>query len=414
VKGYLSKRALPIPLILTKPCDDLSLVVVIPAFREDKLTEVLADLRDCDPSGGAVEIIVLINHASGADPDTIRRNVIAFRDAHQWALRYSTTRRAFHILIHGGLPPKKAGVGLARKIGMDEAVRRFLSVNIPDGIIVCLDADCRVEKGYLSSIERFFIDKPGIEGCSIAFEHPTEGIDLDLRTAIIDYELHLRYFIEMQRWAGLPYAFQTVGSAMAVRAEVYCKVGGMNKRQAGEDFYFLHKIIERGRFAELNTTKVIPSPRPSDRVPFGTGRAVGELLASDVRLHTYHPDLFGFVKTLVLIAPELYHATNNSLREEVLSTLKPTLVEFLRRQGLPERLEEIQQNTATLEAFVRRFYRWFNAFLLMKYLHYARGHGYPDIPVKEACITLFDLSHGEWDGERVASEMLSVLRIRSE
>ena len=34
------------------------------------------------------------------------------------------------------------GVGLARKTGMDEAVRRFNAINNPEGIILNLDADC--------------------------------------------------------------------------------------------------------------------------------------------------------------------------------------------------------------------------------------------------------------------------------
>jgi hypothetical protein len=44
------------------------------------------------------------------------------------------------------------------------------------------------------------------------------------------------------------YAYHTVGSAMAVKAYQYVKVGGMNRRQAGEDFYFIQKLVHSGNF----------------------------------------------------------------------------------------------------------------------------------------------------------------------
>ena len=71
-----------------------------------------------------------------------------------------------------------------------------------------------------------------------------------------------------------------------MRAWAYVKQGGMNRRQAGEDFYFLQKISWLGPMTELANVIVHPSPRLSDRVPFGTGRAVGGFV-SNGRLTTY-------------------------------------------------------------------------------------------------------------------------------
>ena len=96
--------------------------------------------------------------------------------------------------------------------------------------------------------------------------------------AIALYELHLRYYLHSVRSTGYPHAFHTVGSAFAVRADIYCQEGGMNRRQGGEDFYFIQKVAQRGSWSECNETCVYPSPRPSDRVPFGTGPAVARLI----------------------------------------------------------------------------------------------------------------------------------------
>src|SRR4029434_9989987 len=100
----------------------------------------------------------------------------------------------------------------------------------------------------------------------------------EIYKAIAAYELHLRYYLQALRTAGFPHGYHTIGSSMAVRARTYMEQGGMNRRQAGEDFYFLHKLIPLGGFTELNSTTVYPLPRPSNRVPFGTGRAVSEWL----------------------------------------------------------------------------------------------------------------------------------------
>jgi hypothetical protein len=142
-------------------------------------------------------------------------------------------------------------------------------------VIACFDADCTCDPNYLAATENFFQSQPSAPGASIYFEHPLDG---ENREPIALYELHLRYYVEALRYAGFPHAYHTIGSSMAARADPYFKQGGMNKRKAGEDFYFLHKIIPLGGFGEINDTRVIPSPRASHRVPFGTGRAPAPLV----------------------------------------------------------------------------------------------------------------------------------------
>ena len=45
---------------------------------------------------------------------------------------------------------------------------------------------------------------------------------------------------------------------------------------------------------------------------------------------------------------------------------------------------EIKAHTSNKLNFEKRLSRWFDAFLLMKYMHFARNHYYPDVDVKEA------------------------------
>ena len=67
------------------------------------------------------------------------------------------------------------------------------------------------------------------------------------REAIMKYELYLRYYRLALEYTGHPHAYHCIGSAFAVRTLDYVAQGGMNKRQAGEDFYFLQKLIATGR-----------------------------------------------------------------------------------------------------------------------------------------------------------------------
>ena len=137
----------------------------------------------------------------------------------------------------------------------------------------------RCETNYFTAIESVLDTFPNTRGINIYFEHPVSGTEYPetVYRGIILYEMHLRYVNLMTRFTGFPHAYHTVGSCFGVRAESYAREGGMNRKKAGEDFYFLHKIIPLGEFREINSTCVIPSPRESDRVPFGTGACHKEI-----------------------------------------------------------------------------------------------------------------------------------------
>ena len=270
------------------------------------------------------------------------------------------------------------------KIGMDEALRRFDDVgNLDEGIIVCFDADCVCAPNYLAQIEQHFGKYPDSPACSIHFEHPLEGeLDPEVYEGIVRYELHLRYYVEALRYAGFPHACHTIGSSMAVRARAYMEQGGMNRRQAGEDFYFLHKLIPLGGFTELNSTTVYPSPRASNRVPFGTGRAVSEWLQGR-HSKTYSLQAFEDLRTFLGLAPTL-------MKSPLPETLPPSVCRFLDDRNFSEALEEIRRHTSTPDAFTKRFFRWFDGFRAMKFVHHARDAFYGEEEITAAAAELLN------------------------
>ena len=131
----------------------------------------------------------------------------------------------------------------------------------------------------------------------------------------------------------------------------------MNKRKAGEDFYFMQKFIQLGPIYELNSTCVYPSPRVSDRVPFGTGRAIGERVNGSVdHLLTYNMQSFYDLKELTSVVPKFYESFDEIVR------LPVAIKCFFKEENLISKLLEIKRESASLTTFVKRFYAWFDAF----------------------------------------------------
>jgi len=250
---------------------------------------------------------------------------------------------------------------------------------------VSLDADVRLEANYYGAIHSVYASNPALRAAGIFFSHRLEeGMHEDQLRAIISYELHLRYHINMQRLAGLPFAYHTVGSAMSVRASAYLAHFGMNKRKAGEDFYFLHKFIKTGFFTDIRDTTVFPSSRISERVPFGTGRMIRRLSHEGFPMLTYHPQSYLFIGQMVALLPEMYTDPVGACQK-----LPRQLRSYFGSQ-LEKEIRNIIANTASSQAFQKRFYRWFDAFRCMKFLHFMRQNDYPDQSLDVALPFLFE------------------------
>ncbi len=408
---YLSKRALFPPLIDIPPADNLSIIVVIPCYNETQILRSLESLAACEDIDGTVEVIILINDSQKDTPEVRARNQSALEAITAWQAQQSATTLRFYP-VYLELPLRKAGVGLARKAGMDEAVRRFRAVGQQaTGIIACFDADSLCQPNYFKALQSYFNQYPVREAVSIHYEHPLTGEDYssEIYEAIGAYELHLRYYTLAKRYATYPHAFETIGSAMAVRCSAYEKQGGMNTRKAGEDFYFLNKFMLVGTLGELNSTTIIPSPRISDRVPFGTGKAVGDALEQGGERLTYHFQSFRDLKQLLENVPDWYLLDRATL-EASIDQLPLVVQQFLEGQAVINKILEIQQHTGSQVQFQKRWFQWFDPFMVMKFAHYLRDHAYPDVPVIVAVEDLLSSLEIVEKPRRVARDQLLFLR----
>ncbi|WNB16844.1 glycosyltransferase [Marivirga arenosa] len=396
---YFDRYAYPKRFIKSESRPGTFIRVVIPVFNEPDIRPTLESLAQCNPTKKGVEVILVINHAENAS-ETIKENSRKTVDQINKFIIQNTSDLEIQIIEAFDLPKKKAGVGLARKIGMDEAAYRFNSIN-QDGVILCFDADSLCEKNYLCEIENHFLKYPDCNAASIHYEHPETNEDGNLNEPIILYELHLRYYIQALKYTDYPFAYHTIGSSMAARSSVYQKQGGMNQRKAGEDFYFLHKIIPLGNFHTITSTKVIPSARISDRVPFGTGRAMQEHQNNTKDLNlTYDFECFKIIKAFM---NEINIKSNIS---DFYSTIKSFLIE----NGLETELNKIQSQSKNQTHFKQRFFEWFNGFKMLKLVHYLRDNQFHEkLLTAQATALLVELGY-EINQNPTALELLKIYR----
>jgi hypothetical protein len=400
LQTYLQKSALYPAQVSAEPASDLGLIITIPCRDEPNVEATFLSLKDCELPECSTEVILLINDSNIDTEEVKEQNQKTLEYAQGFAKKYNTPRLKFFPLYFTDMTKKKSGVGIARKIAMDEGLRRLTAVENRSGVITGLDADSLVDKNYLTAVFDYFSKDEKCQAASIHYEHPLEGNDFPAENyaAILTYELHLRYYVHALRAAGLPTAFQTVGSSMAVRGNAYAKQGGMPRKKAGEDFYFIHKFTGLGGFREITGTTVIPSPRISTRVPFGTGKAIGDILEGKPFL-THAPASFVDLKVFLSQVEVLY----SEGFEKVKKDLSSAVLSFLEEEEFSDKLNEIKANTNSKDAFIKRFFVWFDAFRAMKYVHFVRDNFYADMSVENAVREWMIV--GKIESEEVAKKM---------
>jgi hypothetical protein len=243
------------------------------------------------------------------------------------------------------LDEKHSGVGLARKIGMDLALTIFDYRQMSKKLIICLDADCTIKQNYLTTIVSDF-NKYNYSAAVIDFAHTIDGNDKE-SSAIIPYETFIRYYVEGLKYSGSQYAFHTIGSATVCDVDAYIKSGGMNKRKAAEDFYFLEKIAKNYKISKLDSTTVYPSNRSSWRVPFGTGQRVARFI-------------------------------NNTHNEYQL--FDPAVL---------EQWDNIFENSKSAKQLLHQKKIWFDGFKTLKLIHHLRDNAFPNINMFDALDMFF-------------------------
>ncbi len=285
------------------------------------------------------------------------------------------------------LPEKDGGVGLARKIGMDLALTHFDYSNSEKKILICLDADCTVENNYLSAIAQSF-NQSNIHAAYVDYEHILPPSEKE-QHAIICYEIFLRYYVLGLIFADSPFAFPTIGSTMICDYESYIRIGGMNKKKAAEDFYFMEKLAKITNIKKIGSTKVYPASRGSWRVPFGTGQRVNRYFAGTHNEYLlYNPKSFDVLKKWL----HCFNALEILGADEYLKKAKeidPALHSFLIENSFQDSWGKIILNSKTNEQIQKQKMIWFDGFRTLKLIHYLRDNGFALVNMFDALDEMF-------------------------
>ena len=362
-------------------------IVIIPVLNDPDVFDTIDSLRQCSCEEGNVGVIIVLNHSEGATELEKQTNCKLASDLQLYIDEKKTVGVCFEIMEAFDLPAKYAGVGFARKLAMDAAALFFYEQKKFESPILSLDADTLVEKNYFDVVLDFF-RKTVVAGVSIAYAHRLTECDASSLDAIIKYELYLRYYQLALEYTGHPHAFHCIGSAFAVRTLDYVAQGGMNKRQAGEDFYFLQKLISTGRYAYLKETSVYPSARFSTRTPFGTGRSLRQIMDAKGEFLVYNFDAFRELKLFFFNIDHLYKTDGTNVTD-YFAKQSTGVQSFLLEIRGEEILAEINANCASIPQFKKRFFDYFNAFRVLKYLNYVHEKHYSKEDVFVSVAVLF-------------------------
>jgi len=398
---YQQSRQLT-PCIATPPLAGLQLICVIPCMDEPSMLATLLHLQQCTMPAEPIEVIVVVNHSSLADDACRRCNE---QTAQALASQPWPDACRCHVMTLFDLPAKQFGVGVARKAGMDEAMLRLAAVQAADGLIVCLDADCRVDDHYFTALRATAIAQPKQHAMLCDFHHPWEALqDDEHRRAIQSYELLLRTIALGWAYAGLPYAFTAIGSCMVVRANAYARHQGMNTRQAGEDFYFMHKLAREREIIVLHDVCVYPSPRTSTRTPFGTGQAVRQLQEGNSEHQMMAAaQVFEVLRCMSASLDTLFEAQE---LDAWLALQDVCLADFLLTQGIAQAVPRLLANAAQPSTFRKHYFTWFDGLKAWRFVHhYRQQHSLPVLLVAQQLLAMVD-NHQSMPHEQRAIQSL--------
>jgi hypothetical protein len=365
-------------------------VVVIPAYGEDDVLDRAISSIPNLTQGSTLAIVVIneredspasvtaINTATSA---RLRTRYCEHRQLNRDTLLCQTPFGAL-ALLHVILPHDQ-GVGLARKHGADLALGAWAADMIDSSWIHCTDADVQLPNDY------FCAPHPSAAVALHRFRH--EACDLITQTYARSYDLWLRLHVLGLQWAGSPYGFHTIGSTITVNAYSYAAVRGFPRRTAAEDFYFLNKLAKIAPVVTAASAPIRIAARISDRVPFGTGAAIGlaQREGSDALPRFYHPSTYAYLRsTLNALTTSSAsgqferRAVHQSLREQGLQTAP--LDATLDALGFDAAIDKLLRSSVDEEQRRRALHCWFDAFRTMKFIHHIRDNGLASVDLHSA------------------------------
>lgn len=404
IDDYLEGSAEPEAQLADRLDGSFGHAIEIPAYGEtDTLLRTIASV----PEGplGKVLIVVVVNARADSPAAIHEANAVARASLAKLgsppravsgipAVTVSDLPQGRLLVIDRAVPgswiPAGQGVGLARKIGCDLVLRLGAAGRIASPWIHATDADVRLPPDYFEQIGG--VDPRTSAAALYFFEHLFPQ-DEELARAGRLYEISLRYSVLGLAWAGSPYAYQNMGSCLAVVNASYAAVGGFPRLNAIEDVTILNALAKVGAIARLGGSPVGLDGRISTRVPVSTGQALSKIVGREPAapgFELHHPIVFAHVAAWLRVLAAI--ARRGSDLAAPLGEL-PRHNSFFRADLLEEALGEMGAFEAVREAIatpgdgestLRRLHEGFDGFRTRRLMDDLRDAGFPSLPLREA------------------------------
>jgi hypothetical protein len=211
------------------------------------------------------------------------------------------------------------------------------------------------------------------------FPHTHFSDDPTLHFAARLYDQHMDYYVAGLSAAGSSYAHHSLGSTIAVHAATYAAIRGYPKRSAGEDFYLLNKARKIAPIETLAEPLLIIEARLSERVPFGTGPALRDIVAtlrsdpSGDGYLSYHPKCFEALGSAVRAL--------NRWAEEPAVTMDVDIAERLCALGFERFKNNLARQPATTAKRLQSVHDWFDGLKTLQFVHGMQSV-WPDCPLQ--------------------------------
>ena len=387
VSKYLVQYAEPEVIALPTPENAyFDRCLVIPAFAES--TEFIQRISDTWGNDDKLLIVLVINRPDHCDSathaaadlcleeakNTLPKIILSHRTI-SW--RHTTNSKSFFLMVDrcSSSPiPAKQGVGLARKIGCDIALKLFSLGRLKSEWVSTTDADAHLPEDYFE--QRFN------SGSAKIFPHRYRDAEPALVQATKIYDARNSCYQRELTKAGSVYGYNPTGSLLALHLPSYAQVRGFPKRAGGEDFYLLNKLQKINGVQSPEMTPVELECRISSRVPFGTGPAVEKLLASDNPQSEpifYHPKCFEVFRTGLAVLqsthPEQW-LKSIDMPGEFSAALQSIDITSAQRHLSPfyENNREGSADKSEGRGYRYHLDLWFDAFQTLKTIHFLRDN----------------------------------------
>jgi glycosyltransferase involved in cell wall biosynthesis len=259
------------PLICVPPLPQCEVSVIVPVKDEAQtLATTLTALAHQTCLNGqplnplSYEIIVLVNNCTDESAQIVR----------QFAKRHP--QLALH-LAEITLPPDRAYIGYVRKLLMDEAYCRLMSLEKPAGIIASTDGDTQVAANWIAAtLHEIGRGVDAVGGRIVTDRHSRRALPPQAKTCFLQevgyrsLVAQMEYYLDPDPYDPLPRHYQHYGASLAVTAQMYAKAGGIPPVRTPEDEAFYQSLVRvNARFRHSPLVQVTTSARASGRSPVG-------------------------------------------------------------------------------------------------------------------------------------------------